>query len=363
MMKWTRTGGALAALALAASTAAAQRAPRLTRAETPAALRTLDFSASSLAWVDDSAVALIDSDAKQLVVAGIRSGSLRRAGRQGGGPGEFRTPIFVLAENGEIIVDDIGARRLSRFDATAKFVAFTPTPGATLQLLAADRRRVRLAWLGFTPDGGGPMVSDIDLATGKATPRFSVFAQDSALAVTTDASQGPSPFLTIAAGRNGEILAGSPQTYRISVFDSSGRRLRTLSRKLPEAFRTDAEVEEIVQRSGRVMQAMAAAEGGGGAQLAEFKERLRKQPKPHFSMGGIAVDGEGRTWVSTSRGGSRTEIDVFGADGAFLGTVPVDGKVSALALRLPWLAVLSERTSGEDEGLEGIDLYRVGAGQ
>lgn len=353
----------LALCLLTGSAASAQRPPRVTPVAVPVPLRTLEFTATSLAWVNDSSIALIDSDAKQLVIAGIPGGTFRRIGRQGAGPGEFRVPTFLLARDGELIVDDIGARRVSRFDAEGKFIGSTPTPGATLRLLALDGDRLRLAWIEFAPSGGGPTVSDLDLGSGSSVARFRVFAHDSALAVTSGSMPGPNPFLALAAGPGGEILAGSSQVYRITVFDSTGRVLRSLGRKLPPAFRTDAEIDEIVARRGRAVRAMAAAERASDDLVARLRSTLKKEPKPHFSMGGIAADSDGRVWVATSRGGDRTEVDVFGADGRFLGTVLLRGRVEALALRLPWLAALSEWTEGGDEGLQGIDLYRVGAGR
>lgn len=353
----------LALCLLTGSAASAQGLPRVTPVAAAAPLRTLDFTATALIWTDDSTIALIDADAKQVVIAGIRSGTFRRIGRQGGGPGEFRVPTFLLARDGELIVDDIGARRVSRFDATGRFIDAKPTPGATLRLLGLDADRLRLAWIEFAPSGGGPTVTDLDLGSGKSVARFRVFARDSALAITSGAMPGPNPFLALASGPSGEILAGSSQAYRITVFDSAGRVLRTLGRRLPPVFRTDAEIDEIVERSGRTVRAMAAAEGASDDLVARLRSTLKKEPKPHFSMAGLATDGEGRVWVATSRGGARTEVDVFGTDGTYLGTLPLEGRVEALAIRLPWIAVLAERMEGQDEGMQGIDLYRVGAGR
>ena len=77
----------------------------------------------------------------------------------------------------------------------------------------------------------------------------------------------------------------------------------------------------------------------------------------------VTMDAEGYTWVVTGRRGVRTELDLFGPGGEFLGTLTVAGKAALLAVRLPYLAVLAERTEGEDEGFQGIDLYRVGRPQ
>src|SRR5687768_3871507 len=112
-----RLGSFLGILALASSVASAQRAPLgAAPAPVPPQLRVLAFEATALAWLDDSTLALIDSDTRQIVVAS-RSGTLRRIGREGDGPGEFRFPTSLLAERGTLLVADIGTRRVSRFDA------------------------------------------------------------------------------------------------------------------------------------------------------------------------------------------------------------------------------------------------------
>lgn len=54
-----------------------------------------------------------------------------------------------------------------------------------------------------------------------------------------------------------------------------------------------------------------------------------------------------------------TEIDLFDAAGRFVQTIRVPDRVRALAVRLPLVAVLVERLQGDEEGLDGIDLYRV----
>lgn len=355
-----RLGTFLGILTLASSAASAQRvALRVTPAPAPPALRLLEFESTAIAWLDDSTLALIDSDSRQIVVAS-RNGTLRRIGREGDGPGEFRFPTSLLAEHGTLLVADIGNRRVSRFDAEQKFAGSAPTPGPVLQLLGATGNRVHFAWLDFAETDGGPVVGELDLATGKSARRFAVFERDSALGVRTESMQGPSPFVAVAGGPGGLVVAASPRSYRVTAFDSAGRATRHFGRDLRPVHRTEAEIEAVIAEGGSRVRRMAAAEGGSTDPTDALRRSLRKEPKPHFLMNAVTLDARGRLWVATTRGGDRTEVDVFGQDGAFLGTVSLAGRVSALALRLPWLAVISERTSGDEEGMQGVDLYRVG---
>jgi hypothetical protein len=353
-------GICLGFLTLAPAGAAAQHAPlRVAPAAAPSALRLLEFEATGIAWLDDSTLALIDGDSRQIVVAS-RSGTLRRIGRDGSGPGEFRFPTSLLTENGTLLVADIGTRRVNRFDAQQKFVGSAPTPGPVLQLLGVKGNRVQLAWLDFAATDGGPVVGEVDFATGKSARRFAVFERDSALGVRTETMQGPTPFVAVAGGSGQLVIAASPQTYRVTAFDSSGRAVRHFGRSLRPVHRTEAEVEAVIAEGGSRVRRMAAAEGGSSDAVAELRRSLLKQPKPHFLMNAVTLDARGRLWLATTRGGERTEVDVFGADGTFLGTVSLAGRVSALAVRTPWLAVISERTSGDEEGMQGVDMYRIG---
>jgi hypothetical protein len=336
-----------------------QRAPSLLPVTVPASLGTLEFSSSSLVWLDDSTLALIDSDAKQLVTASVRTGAMRRIGRAGGGPGEFRAPTFLLARGGRLLVDDVGARRLNQFDAHQKFVASTPTGGATLHLLDWQGPRVRLAWVAFTP-GSGPVVSDFDLATGTRTDRFGILERDSSLSFAMPGVGTPSPFLALAMGRSGQFVAGSPQGYRLTVFDSAGHPLTRFGRELPAVFATDAEVEARVAQTSRMMAGTPLSASQRSDLATGLRETMKSTPKSHFSMGSIAVDSGGRIWVATARGGTSTEFDFFGPAGAFLGTTSVPDRVRGFAVRLPYVAVFAERMQGDDEGFWGIDLYRVG---
>ena len=347
-------------VAAAPVTATAQRVPALVPLPVPAPLATLEFTGSALAWIDDTTLVLLDGDAKQLVSADLRRGTLRRHGREGNGPGEFRAPSFVVSGGREVVVYDISTRRVSRFDAALRFVKSAPTPGATLQLLGWNGALVHMAWTSFMPDGN-PYVGVLTLADGSLAERFRVLARDSSLASPMPGGTGSTPFLAFAAAPDGGVLVGSPRHYRITRFDSTGRVVRRFGRPLPPVFRTPGEIDSILAQSGRMLAGTPVQEGQRGTLAARLRDALGKEPKPHFPwMGGIAVDPAGRAWVLTTRGTRRTEFDVFSPAGDFLGTVSAPGRVVAFAFRAPRLALLTERTEGDDEGFQGIDLYRIG---
>jgi hypothetical protein len=347
----------IAASAPAPRTAAAQAAPALTRVQAPAAFGSLDFSPQAVAWVSDTRLALTDISGHQVVIASLDQPVLRRIGREGGGPGEFRSPTFAVASPGAaLVVDDLGARRISEFDSTFRFVRSAPTPGVTLRLLGWSGDRVRMVWISFTGEGAGPVVTDVNLATGTAADRFRVFARDSSVAVPAPGGmKGPNPFVSAAAGLGGEIVIGEPRTYRLVVFDSTGAVVRRFGRPdVPLVYRTPEEVAAMMAQARQTF----AGRPVPPTALAQMEKSFREEPKPRIA-GGIAVDGAGRVWVAVAAPGGRTALDAFSPGGRFLGSVTVAGRVTSIAARGSALAVVAERLAGDDEGAYGLDIYRI----
>lgn len=347
----------LLATAIRTAGAAQGAAPGLAPQPAPAAFQSLEFTPQAVAWVTESRLALTDIAGHQVVIAELGQPALRRIGREGGGPGEFRSPTFTLASRaGRLVVDDIAGRRISEFDSTLRYVRSTVTPGATLRLLDWAGSRVRLVWIAFAADGAGPVVSDVDLAGGKTVERFRIFARDSSLAspLPGGLGRGPSPYVAAAPGPGGQIIVADPRAYRIVAFDSTGAVLRRFGRpELPLVYRTADEVSAMMAQArrsfaGRPLPAEA---------IATMEKSFREQPKPRIA-GGIAVDPSGRVWVATAPRGARTDLDVFSPTGRFLGSASVPGRVITMAIRGASLAVVAERT-GDEEGSYGLDIYRI----
>ena len=240
---------AFAILALTAPLGGQTALPALHPVALPAPLRSFDFKAGSMVWLSDSTLALTDMDAMQIVVAQVRGGNLQRFGRQGAGPGEFRTPMFMLARpTGELVIDDFFARRLSQFDANHRFVRAARSPGPTLRLVRWSGDVVRVVWVRFGPGAGGPIVTDVDLASGAATDLYRVFDRDSSIASPPVDARGAA-LVAIAPGRDGQIVVGDPRTYRLVIFDSGWTSQRRFGRpELKASFRTGAELDDEAAR-------------------------------------------------------------------------------------------------------------------
>lgn len=330
---------------------------RLTPLPSSPAFTALDHRAGDLFAMDARGTLLLsDADAAQVIVYSREGREEGRLGRKGGGPGEHILPHgAAVGEDGSLVVTDAVLLRLSHYDAGHRLVSTYAIPGIPLQLLNWDGRQVLLVWI----EGMNPVVGRIDVATGKAEALYEPFERAPELAGRTagSAGGGAQPWVTAAFSPDGRVLVARGETYRIFAFDAATGSLR-------QSFgRTDVERERPSEREAaeaeRKLQRIFESSGLPAA--PELLREARDWPKPFFLMHSFAVDGSGRLWIATQRGGhAQTALDLFDAGGTFLRTLTVRDRVRRIAVSLPYLAVLVERQSGPAEGAEGIDVYRVG---
>lgn len=329
----------------------------------PPEWRGLDGTATpSIAWLGDTALVRIDAAEHQVIVTRLRDGEVRRVGRLGGGPGEFRTPFQLITDaRGRIAVEDPSNQRVTIFGPDLRYLSsLTAYGGRNVLLLRLDPGRLTVL---YSPPMESPSVGDVDISGDRLTDRFEVFARDTSIRsmITAGSRQFPSGFVGAIITRRGEIIIGNPLTYRMTAFAPNGTPLRRFGRpEIPVAMETPA---EAATRSGRLRRDLDGVRGSVASdrQLSLLANQAEKpRAKPHFEQAALATDTAGRLWVATTRvKGGMTEIDLFDSTGRFVQTVRVSDRVRALAVRLPLVAVLVERLKGDEEGLDGIDLYRV----
>lgn len=334
---------------------------------TPTEWRGLDGTAApSLAWLGDTALAWINRDEHQVIVARLRDGQARRVGRLGGGPGEFRLPSRLITDaRSRIAVEDPGNQRVTIFGpGLHDLTSLTSSGSNNALLLRLDPGRFTVL---YSPPMESPRLGDVDISADRLTDRFEVFARDTSIRsmITVGSRQLPSGFVGAIMTGKGEIIVGNPVTYRMTTFAPDGTPLRRFGRpELPVDMETPA---EAATRSKLLRRDLDGARGGEVSdrllsRLASQAEKPRA--KPYFEPAALATDTTGRLWVATTRvTGGTTEIDLFDGTGRFTQTLRVPDRVRALAVRLPLVAVLVERLHGDEEGLDGIDLYRVQEGR
>jgi hypothetical protein len=315
----------------------------------------------SIAWVNDTAVAVIDRDEQRVNVLAIASGSVRAVGRKGEGPGELRSGIGLLANlKGELLVADMRLRRVSHFDDQLRFVRSQSIPGLPVALVGWAEDALGVVWmeLGRSPR---PVVGTLNLATGVIREMFSPLRGDSGLQPPAEANPFAPPFLSVVQRRDGTLLVGDGRaaTYRVVAFDSSGTVANVFGR--PDLERQYPTPEQTAAARERNRRATANQPGPPPPEFREMMEEALRQPNPFFGPNAFAMDDEDRLWIATMRNvKDSTAIDVFTGSGELLHTVKVRDRVMGLAFRGSRVAIAVERLAEDVEGFQGVDVYEMG---
>jgi hypothetical protein len=324
-----------------------------------APLAVLEYRAGEVFTMDPQGRLLLsDADEGQLIVYSREGREESRLGRKGAGPGEYGLPQgAVVGPDGSLGVIDGLLSRFSHYDANHRLVATHPLPGTPLQLLNWDGKHALLVWLeGMNT---GPVVGRVDVATGKAHVLYRPYERAPELAkdAPESAAPGSQPWVTTAFARDGRVLVARGETYRIFAFDTAGAVRQRFGRDDVQRERpSEHEAAELEQAMSRMFEKAGLA----SEQSAPFISAVRTRPKPFFMMHSFATDASGRLWIATQRGAyGETQLDLFGADGTFLRTVAVRDRVRRITISEPYLAVLVKRQSGDAEGAEGVDVYRL----
>jgi hypothetical protein len=311
--------------------------------------------AGAPAWIGHDRLALADRDAGQVVILDRRAGTRARLGRRGLGPGEMQIPMAVAArEDGAVMVADGGGMRFVEFARDGSPRRTVSAPGRPVAVLAWDDDVLTASWV----DGMAPVIGRIRVTDGAVDGAFRPFdTQRVAASAATPLGQ-PAMLLPAASTPDGGLLLGGGYTYEVFTYDARREPGPVLGRPglAPEPM-SEAERTEVTRAVDQMLRA------GGSAvapYAADVRARVQSMPKPHFGLHGLAVDGEGRLWVTTThRTGTGTAVDVFSPRGDLLARLDVPGVVRSVRPNLPYVAVLREGVGGANDGVEGIDLYRV----
>jgi hypothetical protein len=258
--------------------------------------------------VGDYRVAVFDADGRHL----------RDLGRRGGGPGELVRPVgLAVGDDGVILVADEGKLGLVRFDS-AGGVLGQRRLSARVGPIGTHARGIVIG------QGFGPgeiyrllVVADEDTSVLAETPEPDMVRFPSCpMAVPGRPFFAP----TVRWAATGELLVvNAGPAYELSVY-SGGEEAAIVSRDVPpiEISEAAALSSPGVRRGFEIMW-----EGRSCKISPEELLEARGYARTMSPIVGTAIAPNGELWVNRKRqldGPSR--IDVFGAGGRYLGTLP-----------------------------------------
>lgn len=336
---------------------------------------------TSVAFGPDGTLYLLDAPQHRIhrvTPEGTYAGSF---GRQGGGPGEFQTPLGITVfPSGELAVLDLGNNGFQVRSADGTWLRdfpVDPMQGIPTSAIQAQGRAGVISvgsglMMRFGADEGPsapPSTTPIrrwNLDDGSSVTLVDAWRQAPTAAPSGSASfsmgAGPAsgsrsiqlggllpmaftPSVHVAVFPDGRLAVADTSSYRIRIFPEEGQTagaepeeiLRSIAPQPVGPAEQEAErsrrLTELDLGRGATVQVRVDGSGGGGVNAeaiqAQILEALRSQMEElQFwheipVITGLRTDTDGRLWVSRSGGvGLPGPVDVWGTDGTLLGTLP-----------------------------------------
>jgi hypothetical protein len=277
-----------------------------------------------------------------------------RFARRGAGPGEVRSPSYVVFSGDTTVVVDNEQARLVMFDARLRPITLRHlrfglriTGGGVAGLAAFAPTELGGPTLVFIPydeaDTSYLLASGADTLFLSVVHSLGLFGRDG------------SP---VALGPSGMIL-GDGMRYRLDFYDSSGRFRAQARRDVPSRLRSP---RELAHDSAVLRRALRFR--GPDGQIMEIpgvRDRMAKltsEPVPYFSTHSLTLDRAGRLWViGTERDSTFVDmwVDTLQVGRKILPCLDHRGAVSPGG---EFIALLCEPEDEDDVGAD-LQLYRV----
>jgi len=312
------------------------------------------FGQVASVFADEGHIYVVDSQVPTVRMYTLDGSFVHDLGAKGQGPGEYRWPTIVAAgEDGRVFVVDMGTRRINIYDATGESADTWPFPDYLCCVWpiypltgeavwapvrqGADLTSARLGVQTVGPDGpygDVTWVPDLDyervtydMGTGReGTAPFSAYR-----------TWQPAP--------NGRLLVGATDSYRFEAHNQDGSRL--VVQRFWQPVPLPAEHREWVRRLRVASQRRFVPDfAWDGAEIPDHKPAYRELigalsgetwvvrwgPSvrlPH--CGGDPLDDEFQAAYERPCWDDESVVDVFGADGRFLGGVDLPDGVTPSA--------------------------------
>lgn len=350
---------------------------------------------------------VFDSQVNRFFVVDADGALIRRIGREGDGPGEFRSITdWVVMEDGRLVVRELGRRAYHLFDANGDFERMVRMGGnpsiAFAGLLIAQRGANAVI---TTPIGSRAFATAMNARGGQVTPREPATSRPIELVslagdeIVTDTivdgwlppgrqGEGPSilglprpltfnPGLHWGVLPDGSVAFADSTTYAIKIAAAGTEVSRVLRRPIAPEPMTDRLIRAEKNRRMRELEAIPDEELGGvrgtvnGQPIRRDPEVERQQRRERIEnleffsevpvIRGLAVAWDGTIWVQ--RRGEEPEsdgpIDLLTPDGTYLGSLPAEGTAIPDAFGPDGLAAFIET---DELGVKTVVVGRLSVG-
>lgn len=305
---------------------------------------------SNVRLVDEQTVCTRESYEFRVYCTDARGSGVSIFGRQGEGPGEFRSGSGALLRGPDstIGVIDIRLNRMSLFSLEGMLLSEVRLPPGFMQGSTSFSSTLTGGWTDFAPGGMTFRHSELDVGSGEV-----VWDRVYPRRFETDAGCEP---LGNWQGLPGGIFSSAEEIVfslcrgQLLFFadrDTPAGTLVRAPRYIPE-LPDEEEVKAYLERAGPFA----------------MEDRYRRTPK-RYLRGRPVFDGRGRLWVLTDRDvdDGFSYLDVYeGAE--YRGTVRVRHHARGIDVLGSTLAVLVERPVGprDADGFpdRGVDWYDIG---
>jgi hypothetical protein len=316
--------------------------------------------------LDSGELLVVDGATLELRFFGADGRFRRKVGRNGSGPGEYRSIAGVVVDDGRLHVFDGSQARITRMDLAGGSVttmAVGPPPDSRRGIWSytlggfLDERPVFLA-------SGFPSRNSAPARYTDSLPQY-IYSRDASAANRIGEMAVMDAFFE--SGRNkGDVIFGRFSSsavgggylyvtdgghFSVRAYDASGTLVRTLSRELPPERVITADFEEYVSFRQQFSQRLSRA---------DLKSLLSTIPRAEFKplISRLLVDDQANLWVEhwtvRLQSGPGT-WSVFGPSGRLLAEATFPPGFRPSTIRGGVVAGVHY----DDDGVEGIKLFRV----
>ena len=309
----------------------------------------------------DEAVFVADGLNDEIRVFGLDGVHRRTFGRNGDGPGEFRSLYSVAWMGGRLLTLDPSLGRIGEFSADGEWLgqqrvegSYSGSPAGIRFMPVGPDEFYRLGLLGDATgitsvlvghDSRGETGDTLSWLRPPPGPAGFIICQYGGMITSF-----PIPFgrgLAQHPGPGAVMYSAMTDAYRIAVTGRNGDTLRVIERPLPSEPISDEEWTA----GNRDFEELVAERPD-----AECDPRRPSRPEAKSFIQGMFIDPDGKLWVEVIRtAGNRWEF--FDPEGRLLGTVPAPPRKERAAPAFSADHLITIRQDSLD--LDHVDVWRI----